>query len=83
MLTLASSPEERTQKQAQKDITAMEQHKMDYLIFSEIRMRKCHLFCTSSHHIVPYKKQQELNKGSEPRNEWPCKSACALVKLHT
>ena len=27
---------------------------MDYLIFSAMRMRKCHLFCTSSHHNVPY-----------------------------
>ena len=45
--------------------------KMDYLIFSAIRMRKRHLFCTSSHHNVPYEKQQELNKGSEPWNECP------------
>ena len=35
-------------------------HKMDYLIFSAMRMRKSHLFCTSSHHNVPYEKQ-ELN----------------------
>ena len=25
-------------------------------------------FCTSSHHNVPYEKQQELNRGSEPWN---------------
>ena len=62
----------RTQKQAQKDINEMEWHKMDYLIFSAMRMRKLHLFCTSSHHDVPYEKQQELNKGSEPSNECPC-----------
>ena len=37
---------------------------MDYLIFSEMRMRKRYLFCTSSHN-VPFEKQQELNKGSE------------------
>ena len=36
---------------------------MDFLIFSAMRMRKRHLFCTSSHHNVPYEKQQELNKG--------------------
>ena len=36
---------------------------MDYLIFSAMHMRKRHLFCTSSHHNVPYEKQQELNKG--------------------
>ena len=34
-------------------------------------MRKRHLFCTSSQHNVPYEKQQELNKGSEPWNECP------------
>ena len=56
----------RTQKQAQKDMNEMARHKMDYLIFSTMRMRKRHLFCTSSHHNVPYEKQQELNKGSEP-----------------
>ena len=39
--------------------------KMDYLIFSAMRTRKRHLFCTSTHHNVPYEKQQEL-KGSEP-----------------
>ena len=42
----------------------MEWHKMDYFIFSEVRMRERHLFCTSSHHNVPYENQQELNKGS-------------------
>ena len=49
----------------------MEWHKMDYLIFSAMRMCKRHLFCTSSHHNVPYEKQQELNKGSESRIECP------------
>ena len=34
-----------------------------------MRMRKRHLFCTSSHHNVPYEKQQELNKGSKPQND--------------
>ena len=62
----------RMQKQVQKDMNEMEWHKMDDLIFSEMRMRKHHLFCTSSHHNVPYEKQQELNKGSEPWNECPC-----------
>ena len=55
----ASNPEKRTQK----DMNEMEWHKMDYLIFSALRMRKLHLFCTSSHHKVTY---EELNKGSEP-----------------
>ena len=50
----------RTQKQAQKDM-----NDLDYLIFSAMRMRKRHLFCTSSHNNVPYEKQQKLNKGSE------------------
>ena len=59
-------------KQAQKDMNEMEWHKMGYLIFSAMRMRKRHLFCTSSHHTVPYEKQQEVNKGSEPWNECPC-----------
>ena len=58
----------------------MEWHKMDYLILSAMRMRKRHLFCTISHHNVPYEKQQELNKWSEPWIECPCKSACAIVK---
>ena len=53
---LASNPEKRTQKQAQKDM----------------RMRKRHLFCTGSHHNVPYEKQQGFNNGSEPRNECHC-----------
>ena len=48
----------RTQQQAQKDMNKMEWHKMDHLIFSVMRMRKRHLFCTSSHHNVPYEKQQ-------------------------
>ena len=42
---------------------------MVYLIFSAMRMRKRHLFCTSSRHNVPYENKQELNKGSEPLNE--------------
>ena len=32
---------------------------MDYFIFSAMRMRKRHLFCTSSQHNVPYEKQQQ------------------------
>ena len=59
-------------KQAQKDMNEMEWHKMDYLIISAMRMRKRPLFCTSSHHNVPYEKQQEFNKESEPWNECPC-----------
>ena len=54
----AWNPEKRTQKQAQKDMNEMEWHKMDYLIFSAMHMRKHHLFCTSSHHNVPYENQQ-------------------------
>ena len=69
-----------TQKQAQKDMNEMEWHKTDYLIFSETRRHKRHLFCTGSHHNVPYAKQQELNKGSEPWNECPFQSACAIAK---
>ena len=42
----------------------MEWHKKDYLILSAMRMRKRHLFCTSSHHNVPYEKQKEPNNGS-------------------
>ena len=34
---------------------------------NEMHMRKRHLFCTSTHHNVQYEKQQELNKGSDPR----------------
>ena len=52
----ASNTEKRTQKQAQKDMNEMEWHKIDYLIFSEVRMCKRHLFCISSHHNVPYEK---------------------------
>ena len=40
----------------------MEWFKIDYLTFSEMRMRKRHLFCTSSHHNVPYEKQQEFTR---------------------
>ena len=68
----ASNPEKRTQKQAQKDMNEMEWHKMDYFIFSAMRMRKGRLFCTSGRHNVRYEKQQELNKASEPWNECPC-----------
>ena len=53
----------KTKKEAQKDMNEMQWHKMDYLIFSAMRMRKHHLVCTSGHHNVPYEKQQELNKG--------------------
>ena len=48
----------------------MEWHKMNCVIFLKMRMRKRHLHCTSSHHNVPYVKQQELNEGSEPWNEY-------------
>ena len=68
----ASYPEKKDTKQTQKDMNEIEWHKMDYLIFSEMRMRKRHLFGTSSHHSVTYEKQQELNKGSEPWIEYPC-----------
>ena len=61
----ASNLEKRDIKQAQKDMNEIEWHKMDYLIFTAMCMRKLHLFCTSSHHNVPYEKQQELNKGLE------------------
>ena len=61
----ASNPEKRTQKQEQKDMNEMEWHKVDYLIFSTMHMRKRHLFCTRSHHNVPYEKQQMINKGSK------------------
>ena len=60
-ILFASNPEKRTQKQAQKNMNEMEWHKMDYLIFSAMRMRKRHLFCTSSHHNVPY---MQNNNGS-------------------
>ena len=63
--------EQMTQKQAQKDMNEMKWHKKEYLIFSAKGMRKRHLFCTSSHYNVPYAKQQELNKESEPWNECP------------
>ena len=76
----ARNPEKRTQKQAQKDMNKMEWHKMNYLISSAMRKRKRHIFCTSSHHNVPHEKQQRLNRGSEPWNKCPCKSACAIVK---
>ena len=44
----APNPEKKTQKEAQKDMNEMEWHKMDYLIFSAMRLRKRHLFCTST-----------------------------------
>ena len=66
--------------QAQKEMGEMECHKMDYLMFSVMGMRKYRLFCSSCHHNVPYEKQQELNKGCELWNGCPCKSACAIVK---
>ena len=62
----ASNPEKRTQKKAQKDMNEMNDTKwtillyfqMDYtFIFSAMRMRKRHLFGTSSHHNAPYEKQ--------------------------
>ena len=52
----ASNPEKRTQNQAQKDMNDIEWRKMDNLILSAMRMRERHLFCTNSHHNVPYKK---------------------------
>ena len=59
----------------------MEWHKMDYLIFSEMRMCKRHLFRTSSHHNVPYEKQQELIKGSEPWNECLARARALLLNM--
>ena len=53
------------QKKAQKDMTVMESQNELFDIFSNV-MRKRYLFCTSSHHNIPYEKQQELNKGSGP-----------------
>ena len=61
--TFPSKPGKRTQKQAQKYVNEIEWHKMDYLIFSAMRMRKRHLFCTSRHHNAPYEKQQEVTRG--------------------
>ena len=55
----------RIHKKGRKKMNEMESHKMDYLILSGIRMRKRHLFCTSSHHNLPYAKQ-ELNKWYGP-----------------
>ena len=55
---------------------------MGFLIFSAMCMRNHHLFCTSSQHNVPYEKQQELNKGSEPsRLEWPHRILTLLTYL--
>ena len=70
--------QKKGQKQAQKDMNVIEWHKMDYLIFSAMRMRKCHLFCTSSHHNVPYE-QQELSKGSEPWNKFLARACAELL----
>ena len=36
---------------------------MDYFIFSAMRMRKHHLFCSGSPHNVPYEKQGPNLKG--------------------
>jgi len=36
----------------------IEWYKMDYLMFSPMRMRKHHLFCTSSHLNLLYEKQE-------------------------
>ena len=52
----ASNPEKRTQKQIQKDMNYMEWHKMDYLIFSAMRMR--HLICT-----IPYENNKDSTRG--------------------
>ena len=49
----------------------MEWHKMDYLIFSAMRMPKRHLFCTSSHNNGPYEKQQEINKVYADKGRFP------------
>ena len=65
----ASNPGRRTQKQAQKNMSEMEWHKMDYVIFLAMRMRKRHLFCISSHH----EKQQE--------GGWVWKWVCLLQRV--
>ena len=44
----------KKQEASTKDMNEMEWHKMDYLIFLAMRMRKRHLFCTSSHQNVPH-----------------------------
>ena len=50
--------EKRTQKQAQKDMNEMEWRKMDYLIFSAMLMRKCHLFCTTTYRMKTTRTQE-------------------------
>ena len=55
----------KTSSQKKHEVNGMTQNGL-FDIFSNVCMRKRHLFCTSSHHNVPYENQQELNKGSEP-----------------
>ena len=62
----------RIQKKGHKNKHQKTWMKLDYLIFSPMRMRKRHRFCASRHHNVLYENQQELNKGSEPWNGCLC-----------
>ena len=65
----ASNLEKRTQKQAQKDMNEMERHKMDYFIFSAMRMRKRPLFCTSSQQGVRALKRVTSEVADQVRRE--------------
>ena len=56
----ASNPEIRTQKQVQKDMNEMEWHKMDYLIFSVMRMCKRIYFAP----VVTTSYRMKINKSS-------------------
>ena len=57
-----TNPEKGHKKTSMK----LDDPKMDFLIFSEMHVRKRPLFCPISPHNVPYEKQQELNKWSKP-----------------
>ena len=56
-------------------------HKMDYLIFSAMRMRKRHLFCISSHHNALSEKQPELNKGVQVLKRFFARARAQLLNM--
>ena len=59
----------------------VEWHKMDYLIFSAMCMRKRHLFCTSSHHHVPFENSKSSTRGLSLEMSVLARARAQLLKM--
>ena len=55
---------------------------MDYLIFSAMRMRKRHLFCSSSHHNGCMKNNDSLTRGLNLELSVLVRARAQLINMH-